>query len=514
MDPSRQAVALSQVATANQGTALGFRALPHNLEAEQALLGALLVDNGAIDRVSGYLTAEHFHQPVHGRIYSAIVNLVERGQLADPITLKAYFERDGALADIGGAEYLMRLAASAVSIINVDDYGHQIHDVALRRSLIRIGEGIVTTAYDYEVDDPATRQIESAEQRLFDLAEHGQIEGGFVPLNRSLAGAIEIAERAYRRESRVTGVATGLIDLDNLLGGLHPSDLVVLAARPGMGKTALATNIAFNAARAYRAESGPDGRPATIEGAVVGFFSLEMSAEQLASRMLAEESGVPSDSLRKGSLKAEQWERLVEASQRLNRLPFFIDDTPALSVAALRTRARRLKRVHNLGLVVVDYLQLARPSNARGYDNRVQEVTEITQGLKAMAKELDVPVLALSQLSRAVEQREDKRPQLSDLRESGSIEQDADVVMFIYRDEYYLKSSEPKPRASEDESSGAFQERYGRWQQRLEHAKGVTDIIVAKHRHGPTGNVELYFEDRTTKFGNLERTHDPNAYSH
>jgi replicative DNA helicase len=508
MDPSRQAAALSVLARAGEAERQPYRTQPHNIEAEQALLGALLVDNGALDRVSGYLEGEHFFQPVHGRIYEAIVRVTERGQLADPITLKSYFEQDGALADIGGAEYLVRLAASAISIINVNDYGRQIHDLALRRALIRIGEGVVNTAYDFEVDDPATAQIETAEQRLFDLAERGEIEGGFAPLRQALTGAVEIAERAYKRESRVTGVATGLIDLDNLLGGLHASDLVILAGRPGMGKTSFVTNIGFHAARRYRAEPGPDGRPHAVEGAVVGFFSLEMSSEQLAARMLSEESGVPSDSLRKGALKPADWERLVGASQSLSRLPFFIDDTPALSIAALRTRARRLKRVHNMGLIVVDYLQLVRPSGSRGYDNRVQEVAEITQGLKAMAKELDVPVLACSQLSRAVEQREDKRPQLSDLRESGTIEQDADVVLFIYRDEYYLKQAEPKPRATEDETGGAFQERYGKWQQRLEKAKGVTDVIVAKHRHGPTGTVELYFEDRTTKFGNLERTHD------
>ncbi len=509
MDPSRQAAALSVLARGEDAERQAFRSQPHNLEAEQALLGALLVDNGALDRVNGYLSGEHFFQPVHGRIYDAIVHVTERGQLADPITLKAYFEQDGALVDIGGAEYLVRLVASAVSIININDYGRQVHDLALRRSLIRIGEGVVNTAFDFEVDDPATAQIENAEQRLFDLAERGEIEGGFAPLSRALAGAVEIAERAYKRESRITGVATGLVDLDNLLGGLHASDLVILAGRPGMGKTALATNIAFNAARRYRAEPGPDGRQVAVDGAVVGFFSLEMSAEQLAARMLAEESGVPSDNLRRGSVKPDEWERLVEASQRLNRLPFFIDDTPALSMAALRTRARRLKRVHHLSLVVVDYLQLVRPSGKRGYENRVQEVAEVTQGLKAMAKELDVPVLACAQLSRAVEQREDKRPQLSDLRESGTIEQDADVVLFIYRDEYYLKQAEPKPRATEDESGGAFQERYGKWQQRLERAKGVTDVIVAKHRHGPTGNIELFFEERTTKFGNLERNYDP-----
>ncbi|MEX2648285.1 MAG: replicative DNA helicase [Alphaproteobacteria bacterium] len=508
MDPSRQAAALSVLARGEDAEQPLFRAQPHNLEAEQALLGALLVDNGGLDRVSGYLSGEHFFQPVHGRIYDAIVHLTERGQLADPITLKAYFEQDGALVDIGGAEYLVRLVASAISIINVNDYGRQIHDRALRRSLIRIGEGIVNTAFDFEVDDPATAQIENAEQRLFDLAERGEIEGGFAPLSRALAKAIESAERAYKHESKVTGVPTGFSGLDALLGGLHPSDLIVLAGRPGMGKTALASNIAFHAAKTF-AQRSTRGDPASS----VGIFSLEMSGEQLAARILSEESNVPSHSLRVGKLTQDEFDRLVVASQQLTRLPLFIDDSPALSVAALRTRARRLKRVHHLSLVVVDYLQLVRPSSgARGYDNRVQEVAEITQGLKAMAKELDVPVLALSQLSRAVEQREDKRPQLSDLRESGTIEQDADVVMFIFREEYYLRQAEPKPRTSEEDSDSKFQTRYERWTKRLEEVTGTTDLIVAKHRHGPTSNVQLYFNSNTTKFGNLETRYDPGDF--
>jgi replicative DNA helicase len=507
MEPSRQVAALAALA-GEAGAKPQYRTQPHNLDLEQALLGALLVNNAALDRVAGLLEPEHFYHPVHGRIYAAISKLVERGQIADPITLKSYFEQDGALADIGGTDYLARLAGSAINIINVGDYGRQIHDLFLRRSLITVGEDIVTTAYDFRVEDPAAAQIEAAEQRLFDLAERGETEGGFVELSRSLTEAIRIAERAYKRESRITGVASGLVDLDNLLGGFHPSDLIILAGRPGMGKTALATNMAFNAAKAHRTETDELGRRVTVDGAVVGFFSLEMSAEQLAARMLSEASGISSDHLRKGQLRAEEWEELVKASQTLHRLPFYIDDTPALSIAALRTRARRLKRVNDLSLVVVDYLQLVRPSGGRDHDNRVQEVAEITQGLKAMAKELDVPVVACAQLSRAVEQREDKRPQLADLRESGTIEQDADLVLFIYREEYYLERAAPRPRIGEDESSGAFQERYLKWQQRLEQAKGVTDILIAKHRHGPTGEVKLFFENRTTRFGNLETRYE------
>ncbi len=507
MDANRQVAALAALA-GGEAARPQVRAQPHNLDLEQALLGALLINNSALERVAGFLAPEQFYHPVHGRIFDAIQRLVERGQIADPITLKSYFEHDGALADIGGTDYLARLAGSAINIINAGDYGRQIHDLYLRRSLITVGEDIVNTAFDFQVESPATAQIESAEQRLFDLAERGEIEGGFVALARSLTAAVAVAERAYKRESRVTGVASGLIDLDNLLGGFHPSDLIIVAGRPGMGKTALATNMAFNAAKSHRTGPGPDGRPVTVDGAVVGFFSLEMSAEQLAARMLSEESRVSSDHLRKGQLRPEEWENLVAASQSLSRLPFFIDDTPALSVAALRTRARRLKRVHNLSLVVVDYLQLVRPSG-RNHDGRVQEVAEITQGLKAMAKELDVPVIALSQLSRAVEQREDKRPQLSDLRESGTIEQDADLVLFIYREDYYLERAAPRPKVGEDESTTVHQDRYLKWQQRLEQTRGVTDILIAKNRHGPTGEVKLYFENTTTKFGSLEQRYEP-----
>ncbi|MFQ5984631.1 MAG: replicative DNA helicase [Alphaproteobacteria bacterium] len=484
-----------------------YRALPHNLEAEQALLGAVLVNNEAVHRVSGFLRSEHFFHPVHARIYEAAVKLVERGQIASPVTLKTYFENDEALSDLGGAQYLVRLAGSAVTVINAEDYGRQVHDLFLRRALIGIGETVVNTAYDYQVDVPAREQIEQTERRLFDLAEEGEYEGGFQPFDQVLTSAVTMTEAAFKREGAMVGVATGLIDLDNLLGGLHPSDLVIVAGRPGMGKTALATTIAFNAARNYREEQGADGRPVPVDGAVVGFFSLEMSAEQLATRMLAEDSGIPSEKLRRGQVSHEDFDKVVQASQRLSRLPFFIDDTPALSVAALRTRARRLKRLHGLSLVVVDYLQLVRPSRRASYESRVLEVGEITQGLKALAKELDVPVLAISQLSRAVEQREDKRPQLADLRESGAIEQDADVVAFIYREEYYLERAEPKRRAEEDEEK--YSQRYESWGRHLQKAKGVAEVAVAKQRHGPIGKVRLHFNDRTTRFDNLDTSHSP-----
>ena len=483
-----------------------YRALPHNDEAEQALLGALLVNNEKAHIVSGFLQPEHFFQPIHGRIFDAIMKLVERGQMANPVTLKHYFENDEALTDIGGAQYLARLVGSTVTIINAEDYARTVHDLYLRRELINLGEDIVNEAFDYKVDTPARGQIEAAEQYLFDLAERGEYEGGFRPLGDSLTSAVNMMESAYKRDGGMTGVATGLIDLDNQLGGLHPSDLLIVAGRPSMGKTALATNIAFHAARNHRLETGDDGAERLVDGAVVGFFSLEMSAEQLATRLLAEATGISSDKLRRGQLSKDDFHRVVGASRDLSNSPFFIDDTPALTVAALRTRARRLKRTHKLSLVVVDYLQLVRSTRRASQDNRVLEIAEITQGLKALAKELNVPVLALSQLSRAVEQREDKRPQLSDLRESGAIEQDADVVMFIFREEYYLSRGEPMKRA--EETDERFSDRYQRWHQRLQEVEGVAEVFIAKQRHGPIGKVRLQFTKDTTKFSALDTQHD------
>ena len=487
------------------GEGVNFRTLPHNDEAEQALLGALLVNNEKTHIVSGFLLAENFYQPIHGRIFDAILKLVERGQMANPVTLKHYFENDDALADIGGAQYLARLAGSTVTIINAEDYARTVHDLALRRSLIALGEDVVNEAFDYKIEVPATEQIEEAEQRLFNLAESGQSEGGFRPLAESLTGAITMMEGAYKGDSAVSGISTGLKELDIKLGGLHPSDLLILAGRPSMGKTALATNIGFNAALKYRVELDENGEDKRVDGAVVGYFTLEMSAEQLASRLLAEETGISSDKLRRGEMTKDDFHNLVEASRKLSRAPFFIDDTPALSVAALRTRARRLLRTQKLSLIVVDYLQLVRPSGRSRHDSRVQEIGEITQGLKALAKELNVPVLALSQLSRAVEQREDKRPQLSDLRESGSIEQDSDVVMFLFREEYYLSRNEPTRRA--DETDDRFTERYERWKNRLQEVAGIAEVFIAKQRHGPIGNLKLQFTSATTKFSTLDSHH-------
>ncbi|MBV9150230.1 MAG: replicative DNA helicase [Alphaproteobacteria bacterium] len=479
---------------------------PANIEAEQALLGAILVNNAAHSRVAEFLLAEHFGNAVHGRIYAAISRLIERGQIANPITLKNLFDQDGALQEIGGAQYLARLAESAVTIINAEHYGRTIHDLYLRRELITIGQDVVTEAFRHDLDDPAVGQIERAEQKLFELATAGEAEGGPRPFARALTNAITMAEAAFKRDGKTVGVATDFIDLDKKLGGLHPSDLIILAGRPSMGKTSLATNIAFNAAKNYKPARHADGRidltKPTEDGAVVAFFSLEMSAEQLATRILAEESGTSSDRIRRGEVRREDFDKFVAASHRLASVPLYIDDTPALSVAALRTRARRLKRQQGLGMIVIDYLQLMRPSTQnRVMENRVQEVSDITRGLKAIAKELDVPVLACSQLSRAVEQREDKRPQLADLRESGSIEQDSDVVMFIFREEYYLSRGEPTHRP--EESPEKFNDRYDRWKERCESAYGVADVIIAKQRHGPIGTVKLHFEAETTKFDNF-----------
>ncbi len=476
-------------------TAGDFRVLPHNEEVEQALLGALLVNNRSLEKVSEFLAPAHFYNPVHGRIYEAIAKFVERGQDASPITLKTYFDKDADLAHVGGGQYLADLAAHIISVVNVEDYGRTVYEMHLKRALITLGEDVVNEAYSHDVDLNPRQQIEQTEKRLFDLATAGDFKGGFVSFNESLTRAIKQAEIAYQREGLVTGVTTGLNDIDKQLGGLQKSDLVILAGRPSMGKTALATNMAFNAARSYLDTQGK-------EGAVVGFFSLEMSAEQLATRILADLCEIPSDNIRRGAVKDVDFHRFVAASQTLSQAPLFIDDTPALTIGAIRTRARRLKRQHNLGLIVVDYLQLLQGSGRGGEQNRVLEISEITRGLKAIAKELDVPVLALSQLSRAVEQRDNKRPQLSDLRESGSIEQDADVVMFVYREEYYLEREQAARRPEESEEK--FNERFASCQKRLEEARNIAECIVAKQRHGPIGIVKLHFTGAFTRFSNLE----------
>ncbi|MDD9878398.1 MAG: replicative DNA helicase [Magnetovibrio sp.] len=481
-----------------------FRQMPHNIEAEKALLGAVFANDRAYEAVSDYLKPEHFALLAHGRIFEAAGKLIERGQIADAITLQRHFEQEESLAEIGGPAYLDEVTASAVTVINAGEYGRIIYDLYLKRELINLGEDVVNRAYGGDIDLTAVNQIETAEQNLYDLATAGEYEGGFQPFKDTIVKAIELAEAAHKRDGRLAGVGTGFRDLDRLLGGLHPSDLLILAGRPAMGKSALAANLAYNAAYTYKQSGG-------AEGAVVGFFSLEMSSEQLAARILSEQSNISSDRMRKGELTDDEFSRLVMASQTLHQIPIFMDDTPAMTVSALRTRARRLKRQHNLGLIIVDYLQLITGSSQSRNDGRVQEVSEITRGLKTLAKELNVPVVALSQLSRQVENREDKRPQLADLRESGSIEQDADVVMFIYRDEYYLEKAEPKQRA--DESGDKLAQRMANWQERLDRVRNIAEVIVAKQRHGPVGLVRMMFDGTYTRFGDLDQTHMDDPYS-
>ena len=484
---------------------LSQRLPPSNQQAEQALLGALLANNRAYERVSDFLIAEHFVDPIHGRIFQAIARRVEAGQLADAVTLKAEFEHGGVLDEVGGTTYLAQLLTAMVGIINAGEYGRAIHDAWLRRQLIEIGEQVVNNAFGADPEADGKQQIELAESELFKLATQGGSEGGFVSFEKALAEAILGAERAHRNAGHVSGLTTGLRDLDKKTGGMHPSDLMILAGRPGMGKTALATKIAFGAARAIL-DKARQADPNAVPKGSVAIFSLEMSAEQLATRLLAEEARVSGDRIRRGEIGSRDFDRFVQVSRGLASLPMHIDDTPAITLSALRTRCRRLKRTKGLDLVVVDYLQLMRPSAGTKPESRVLEISQITQGLKAIAKELAVPVLALSQLSRAVESREDKRPQLSDLRESGTIEQDADMVLFVYRDEYYLQQRVPKQMAYDNEDK--FQSALEKWQRDMELVHNKAEVLIEKQRHGPTGKVDLFFEGEFTRFADLDMVHE------
>ena len=480
---------------AEQAEEAFYRLAPHNIEAEQALLGAILVNNEAFYRVSDFLDPIHLFDPLHRKIFETASQLIRAGKIATPVTLKTFLPEDERLGDITIAQYLARLAAEATTIINAEDYGRTIYDLSIRRALILIGEDMVNIAFDAPVDMAPREQIEDAERRLFELAEKGQYDAGFHRFSDALKAAIDMAGNAFQRDGHLSGMATGLDDLDERMGGLQASDLIILAGRPGMGKTALATNIAFNVAKAYRSEQLADGSVKTIDGGIVGFFSLEMSAEQLATRIIAEQAGVPSERIRRGKIDEDEFSRIVAVSQELQAMPLYIDQTGGLSVAQLAARARRLKRQRGLDLVVVDYLQLLQGTGRRASESRVQEITEITTNLKALAKELQVPVIGLSQLSRQVESRDDKRPQLSDLRESGSIEQDADVVMFVFREEYYVKNKKPKEGTEE----------FFKWQAEMEHVAGIAEVIIGKQRHGPTGTVALQFDAEVTRFGNLIR---------
>lgn len=470
-----------------------YRSAPHNIEAEQALLGAILVNNEAFYRVSDFLEPRHFFEPVHVAIYETAAALIRAGKVATPVTLKTFLPADFDVAGLTAPQYLARLAAEATTIINAEDYGRTIYDLSVRRDLIAIGEEIVNEAYDAAIDATPQDQIEDAEKRLYELAETGRYDGGFLKFNDALKEAVDMASRAFQRDGHLSGTASGLDDLDHMMGGLQPSDLIILAGRPAMGKTSLATNIAFNVAAAYQSETLPDGSIRALNGGVVGFFSLEMSAEQLATRILAEQAEIASYKIRRGDISEHEFDKLASCAQMMQTIPLYIDDTGGISIAQLRARARRLKRQRGLDFMVVDYLQLLTGSSKSSAQGRVQEITEITTGLKALAKELGVPIMALSQLSRQVESRDDKRPQLSDLRESGSIEQDADVVMFVFREEYYLKSREPKEGTEE----------WFKWDQDMKAAQGIAEIIIGKQRHGPTGTVKVAFEAQYTRFTTL-----------
>ncbi|MCW1955647.1 replicative DNA helicase [uncultured Lentibacter sp.] len=472
--------------------------VPHSIEAEQQLLGALLTNNDVYDKIASIITPKHFYDPVHARIFETAAARIAKNNLASPVTLKAFFEDDDGLKELGGPAYLARLAGAAISAFAVRDYAQLIYDLAIRRDLIALGQEISAKAARVDVASEPKEQIVEAEQQLYKLAEQGQTESGFQSFLKAVTDAVNVANAAYQREGGLAGIATDLMDMDKMLGGLHKSDLLILAGRPSMGKTSLATNIAYNVAKAYKRGKLADGSEGAVDGGVVGFFSLEMSAEQLAGRILAEASEISSHKIRQGDMDESEFRRFVDAAKELEACPLFIDDTAAIPIAQLAARARRLKRTHGLDLIIVDYLQLVRGTS----ENRVQEIGEISMGLKAIAKELQIPVIALSQLSRQVESREDKRPQLSDLRESGSIEQDADVVMFVFREEYYAEREKPSDHELD---------KMAEWQERMSRLHGKAEVIIGKQRHGPIGTVELSFEAQFTRFGNLVKPWQQNG---
>ena len=454
-----------------------FNELPNNIEAEQSVIGSILLNNEIFDDVNTIISSKNLYDPMHQKIFSAIENLIYKGMLANPITLKNYFENEK--DEINVPEYLIKITKFSTSSRQAIEYSKIIYDMFVRRELVKISENTIHTAQQKDLDVTGQRIIEESERLLFDLAEKGSVKSSLVKFDDAMKFTIEMASNAYKNEEGIVGVPTGLTDLDDRLGGLHKSDLVIIAGRPSMGKTALATNIAFNAAKKIQ-ESG--------KKSTIAFFSLEMSSEQLSTRILAEQSKIKSNDIRRGRISDEQFDKFIETSKNISELPLYIDETPAISIAALSNRARRIKRLYGLDMIVVDYIQLMRAPNNR--DGRVQEISEITQGLKAIAKELSIPVLALSQLSRAVEARDDKKPQLSDLRESGSIEQDADVVMFVFREAYYLEKKEPQPATVQ----------HAEWQAKMNEISNLAEIIIGKQRHGPTGNVYLEFEAMFTKF--------------
>ena len=458
--------------------------LPNNIEAEQSVIGSILVSNDIFDDVSPIINYTKFYDPIHQKIFLAIENLISKGMLANPITLKNYFENDKNLIELEGHEYLVKITKFSTSLRQAIEYAKIIYDMHVRRELIKISEATIDNASNKNIDLPGEKIIEDSEKLLFDLAERGSFSKSFIKFDAALNQTIEMASRAFKSTEGIVGVPTGLTDLDDRLGGLHNQDLVVIGGRPSMGKTALATNIAFHAAKNIQDKGLKSS---------VAFFSLEMSSEQLSTRILSEQSRIKSNDIRRGKISEEQFDKFIETSKNISELPLYIDETPAISIAAISNRARRIKRLFGCELVVVDYIQLMRATNIRN-EGRVQEISEITQGLKAIAKELNVPVLAVSQLSRAVEQRDDKKPQLSDLRESGSIEQDADVVMFVYREAYYLERKEPRPATVE----------HAEWQANMNEISNLADIMISKQRHGPTGNIKVEFESMFTKFRDIQ----------
>jgi len=458
--------------------------LPNNIEAEQSVIGSILVSNDILDDVSPIINYTKFYDPIHQKIFLAIENLISKGMLANPITLKNYFENDKNLIELEGHEYLVKITKFSTSLRQAIEYAKIIYDMHVRRELIKISETTIDNASNKNIDLPGEKIIEDSEKLLFDLAERGSFSKSFIKFDAALNQTIEMASRAFKSTEGIVGVPTGLADLDDRLGGLHNQDLVIIGGRPSMGKTALATNIAFHAAKNIQDKGLKSS---------VAFFSLEMSSEQLSTRILSEQSRIKSNDIRRGKISEEQFDKFIETSKNISELPLYIDETPAISIAAISNRARRIKRLFGCELVVVDYIQLMRATNIRS-EGRVQEISEITQGLKALAKELNVPVLAVSQLSRAVEQRDDKKPQLSDLRESGSIEQDADVVMFVYREAYYLERKEPRPATVE----------HAEWQNKMNEISILAEIMIGKQRHGPTGNIKVEFEAMFTKFRDIQ----------
>src|SRR3954467_10044514 len=468
-------------------------ALPQNVEAEAALLGALMIDNRLVEDVQLKLRPHHFFEPLHARIYEAILRMTDANRVANPVTLRPLFESDENIKEVGGAPYLAQLTGSGAAVIGGRDFAEQIYDLALLRALIGVGRDLVEGALDTSEDVAPLAQIERAETELYKVAEEGGAEGKAKSFSDATKEALEMAERALNSGGHLSGLTTGLEALNSKIGGLHKSDLIIVAGRPGMGKSALATNMGFAAAQRLLRDQEDGIEPEKSAGAPVALFSLEMSSDQLATRILAEESGISSENLRMGKISQQDFRQLARAAAELQSLPLYIDDTPGFTIAALRARARRLKRQKGIGLVIIDYLQLLQGSGRGSNDNRVQEISEISRGLKQLAKELDVPVMALSQLSRAVEQREDKRPQLSDLRESGSIEQDADIVLFVYREDYYLAAKQP----------GDDHPDFPAWQEEMARAYGLAEVIVAKQRHGSTGKVRLKFDSRITRFSDL-----------